>query len=195
MNKMKKRSLAKVGIAGCGGLGSNSAHCLVRSGINQLIVADFDEIEESNLNRQFYFKDQVGLPKSITLAENLKRINPDLKIKPLTQKLSRDNFMTHFGDCHIVIEAFDKAEEKKWIIEECQRHKKPLVSVSGIGGVGNSDDIIIRRLKDTLWLIGDLKTACEGDTPAAAPRVVTAAAKQADTVLHWIEEELCLIPS
>ena len=47
----------RIGIAGAGGLGSNCAMALVRSGITKLIIADFDSVDESNLNRQFYFHD------------------------------------------------------------------------------------------------------------------------------------------
>ena len=50
---------AKVGIAGAGGLGSNVSMLLVRAGIRKFVIADFDEVNESNLNRQFFFRGQV----------------------------------------------------------------------------------------------------------------------------------------
>ena len=68
---------ACVGIAGAGGLGSNCAMHLVRSGIGKLVIADFDTVNESNLNRQFFFRDQVGRVKVEALRENLLRINPE----------------------------------------------------------------------------------------------------------------------
>ncbi len=59
-NEIKHRIQHKrVGIAGCGGLGSNCAVALVRTGIVNLVIADFDVIDESNLNRQYYFLNQV----------------------------------------------------------------------------------------------------------------------------------------
>ncbi len=55
-NQIKERLKNKtVGIAGCGGLGSNCAVALARVGVGKLIIADFDIIEESNLNRQYFF--------------------------------------------------------------------------------------------------------------------------------------------
>ena len=54
---------ATVGIAGAGGLGSNCALHLVRSGVGRLVIADFDVVNDSNLNRQFYFRDQIGRKK------------------------------------------------------------------------------------------------------------------------------------
>lgn len=70
--------LARIGIAGAGGLGSNVAQHLTRSGIGTLVVVDFDTVCATNLNRQFYFPDQVGQPKVVALQENLTRICPSL---------------------------------------------------------------------------------------------------------------------
>lgn len=53
----------KIGIAGAGGIGSNVAANLVRSGVTSLKIVDFDRVESSNLNRQFYFSDQIGCLK------------------------------------------------------------------------------------------------------------------------------------
>ena len=70
----------RVGIAGAGGLGSNCAVALARSGVGTLVISDFDIIEEPNLNRQYYFTDQVGLMKTVALKENIARINPDVSV-------------------------------------------------------------------------------------------------------------------
>ena len=67
---------ACVGIAGVGGLGSAVAVSLARIGVGKLIIADFDVVEPSNLNRQQYFVDQLGYFKVDALTENLRRINP-----------------------------------------------------------------------------------------------------------------------
>ncbi len=69
---------ARVGIAGCGGLGSNCAAALARAGVGRLVLADFDLVSEANLDRQFFFRDQVGAPKALALADNLRRIDPAL---------------------------------------------------------------------------------------------------------------------
>ena len=70
-----------VGIAGCGGLGSNVAVALARVGIGKLIIADFDKIEESNLNRQYFFFDQIGHYKAPALKENIRKINPAVTVE------------------------------------------------------------------------------------------------------------------
>lgn len=68
----------RVGIAGAGGLGSNCAIALARSGVGTLVLSDFDIVEMPNLNRQYYFADQIGQLKTIALKENITRINPDV---------------------------------------------------------------------------------------------------------------------
>ena len=60
-----------VGIAGAGGLGSVVAENLARSGVGKLIIADYDSVEPSNLNRQRYALAQLGSPKVQALAENI----------------------------------------------------------------------------------------------------------------------------
>ena len=71
---------AIVGIAGAGGLGSNCAMHLVRAGIKNLVIADYDSVSPSNLNRQFFFADQLGKQKVYALKENLLRIESRLNL-------------------------------------------------------------------------------------------------------------------
>lgn len=144
----------RIGIAGAGGLGSNVAVNLVRTGVTSIKVVDFDEIEESNLNRQFYFKDQIGQAKVKALYENLKRINPQLDIVAVNRKLERENIHDIFSDCDIIVEAFDKNIYKSMIVEEFLAKKKLIVSGSGIAD-NDLENIETRRLRDNLFVVGD----------------------------------------
>ena len=92
-----------VGIAGAGGLGSNCAMLLVRSGIKRLTIVDFDHIEPSNLNRQFFFPDDVGRPKVAALGENLLRISPDLDLTLINERLTAENLSAVFKTAEIEI--------------------------------------------------------------------------------------------
>lgn len=147
----------KIGIAGCGGIGSNVACHLVRSGIDYLKFGDFDKIEESNLNRQFFFKYQIGLYKSQTLAENLLMINPNGNFEFEITKFNRENIKDFFADCDIVVEAFDKKENKAMLIEELIPQGKIIVSASGIGGV-DTENITVKKLGKNLYIVGDFET-------------------------------------
>lgn len=144
----------KIGIAGAGGLGSNVAVNLVRSGVNEIKIVDFDVIEQSNLNRQFYFRDQIGQNKVNALFENLKRINPQLKLQIVHQKLERGNITDIFNDCDIVVEAFDKKNYKSMIIEELLPYKKLMVAASGIAH-HDLQNIETRKIRENLFIVGD----------------------------------------
>lgn len=146
----------KVGIAGAGGIGSNVAVHLVRSGVDVLKIVDFDKIEDSNLNRQFYFKDQIGKTKVHALYENLKRINPDLQLEVINRKLDEDNIHATFYDCPILVEAFDKKEYKKLLIEENLPYKQLIVSASGIAD-SDLSNIETKQFAKNLFIVGDFE--------------------------------------
>jgi len=102
-------ALKCVGIAGAGGLGSNVAAMLIRSGVGKLIIADFDTVSIPNLGRQFFFKDQAGMPKVEALRDNLLRIEPDAVLQMHCVKISPENIPLLFSTCDVVVEAFDEA--------------------------------------------------------------------------------------
>jgi sulfur carrier protein ThiS adenylyltransferase len=77
VHECMKRSC--VGIAGLGGLGSANAIALARMGVGHLILVDFDVVEPSNLNRQHYYVDHIGMSKTEAMTEILNRINPYIK--------------------------------------------------------------------------------------------------------------------
>ncbi len=176
---------ARIGIAGAGGLGSNCAACLVRSGFRQLKIVDFDVVEPSNLDRQFYFADQVGMPKVEALRDNLLRINPDLDLDIRIVKIEKEMAAHLFFDCDVVAECLDHAEYKSMLVAELLPHIKFIVTVSGLGGYGESDELRVHRVKENLVLIGDLHSDV-ATSPAISPRVCIAAAKQADVILERI---------
>lgn len=182
----------RIGLAGAGGLGSNCAAHLVRSGFRRLRVVDFDCVSFANLNRQFYFQEQVGMEKVYALRENLLRINPALELEPVVARVGPDNFHPLFGDCDILVEAFDDAGEKQALTRLFfavrAEHPRPylLVVASGIAGWGENDAIRCRKVQDCFYLVGDEKTAVDKEHPPLAPRVNVAAAKQADLVLDFV---------
>lgn len=182
----RKIQQARVGIAGLGGLGSNCAAALVRSGFRLLTLCDFDRVSASNLNRQFYFLEQIGSLKTEALKANLLRINPNLELALEQQRLSGDNAASIFSGCDAVIEAFDRPDCKKMLAEVFLGSDKLFVSASGLAGWGHSDDIVIRQLKEKIFFVGDHKSEVSKERPPCAPRVLVAAAKEADIVLSWV---------
>lgn len=179
-------SLFRVGIAGAGGLGSNCAVALARSGVGTLVLSDFDVVEPANLNRQYYFTNQVGMLKSNALKDNIARINPDITVIAHTEKLNESNIPEIFKGCHVVVEAFDKDEMKEMLIETVQTKMKgiPLIIGSGLAGWGKSEKISYRKIDDTLYVCGDESTVAGEELPPMAPRVGIVANMQANTVIE-----------
>ena len=110
-------SSATVAVCGLGGLGSNIAIALARAGIGKLVLIDFDKVDITNLHRQQYKANQIGLYKADALAENLSEIAPYTEIKTVTARLSEDNLTTLLSDAEIICEAFDNAEVKAMLGE------------------------------------------------------------------------------
>ncbi len=132
---------AAIGIAGCGGLGSNAAVALARAGVGKLILADPDRVEISNLNRQHYFRPDIGKVKVEALAGHLRAINPDIDLVLHELELTPGNTPEIFREADILIEAFDRAESKRWLIETWCRAfpDRPIVCGSGLSGIGNTN--------------------------------------------------------
>ncbi len=175
----------KVGIAGCGGLGSNCAVALVRAGVGTLVLADFDIVTEGNLNRQYYFVDQVGEKKTEALRENILRINPEVTIFTNDLKVTRENAATIFQGCEVVVEAFDLADQKEMFIEAIlsEMPSVPLVIGLGMAGWGMNDTIHCRKV-DNLYICGDETSEIGPELPPIAPRVGIVANMQANVVLE-----------
>ncbi|HOU29835.1 MAG TPA: sulfur carrier protein ThiS adenylyltransferase ThiF [Bacteroidales bacterium] len=176
----------RVGIAGAGGLGSNCAMLLARAGVGTLVICDFDTVERSNLNRQFYFLHQCGMKKTEALKENLKMIDEDINVIARNIKLERENIPEVFAGCDVIVEAFDRAEMKEMIIEAVQTDMPgvPLIVASGLAGWGRNDSIRSRKIDDNLYVCGDESQEVSEDNPPLAPRVVIVAAMQANFVVE-----------
>jgi sulfur carrier protein ThiS adenylyltransferase len=104
---------ATVAIAGAGGLGSNVAVNLTRAGIGTLIIADFDRIDTGNLNRQQFFANQIGMPKVDALAQNLAAIHSFTRVETHLGRVTAGNLAEWFGRAEIMVEAFDRADQKQ----------------------------------------------------------------------------------
>ena len=176
---------ARVGIAGAGGLGSNCAMHLVRAGVQHITVVDFDVVNESNLNRQFFFRDQLGQKKVEALKENLLRIDPDADIRAVDMRLDASSAREVFADCDIVVEAFDVVDAKVMLVSSFASSGKKLVTASGLAGWGRSNAMKVRKMGNIV-AIGDGETAVGANAAPASPRVGIAAAMQANAVVSLL---------
>jgi sulfur carrier protein ThiS adenylyltransferase len=185
-NRFRRVQNCRVGIAGAGGLGSNCALNLVRSGFKNLRVVDFDTVNTSNLNRQFYWLGQVGEVKVKALEHNLRLINPDLNFDGINKVITSENISELFTDCDVLVEALDSAPAKKMFITGCLALSKFVIAASGLAGFGNTDAVVVKKISDRFFLVGDFRSEVNETNPPFAPKVNIVAAKQADLVLEYI---------
>ena len=176
---------ARVGIAGAGGLGSNCAMHLVRAGVKHITIADFDVVNESNLNRQFFFRDQIGQKKVEAVKENLLRIEPDADIRAVDMRLDASSAREIFADCGIVVEAFDAVDAKVMLVSAFASSGKKLVTASGLAGWGRSNAMKVRKMGNIV-AIGDGETSVGDGAAPVSPRVGIAAAMQANAVVSLL---------
>ncbi|MBQ7922044.1 MAG: thiamine biosynthesis protein ThiF [Clostridia bacterium] len=185
-------SSAKVAVCGLGGIGSNIAILLARTGIGRLILIDFDRVDITNLHRQQYKASQIGMYKTDVLADNLREIAPYIELESHTERITEDNAAELLQGADIICEAFDDAETKAMLtdIVLSELPDKYLVAASGMAGMGAANSIRTRRITNRFYLCGDEISDVGDGIGLVAPRVALCAAHQAHTVLRIIAKKL-----
>ena len=187
----EKLQNASVAVAGLGGLGSNIAVSLARSGVGHLLLIDFDVVDVTNLNRQMYLIPHLGIPKTQALREILVQINPWLDIQTQQIKVTSENVLELFGGWPIVCEAFDRPDQKAMLVSSLLSQCPDTIVVSGNGmaGLGDANDIRTQQKLRRLYVCGDDKTESAPGAGLMAPRVAICAGHQANKVLQLIVGE------
>jgi sulfur carrier protein ThiS adenylyltransferase len=177
---------SKIAIVGCGGLGSNVASNLVRAGFTNLLIIDFDVVNESNLNRQFYFQDQIGKRKTDAIKENLSRISDKVKIQCLFEKINEINISDCLSDAVAVLECVDNASAKSLIVQYALNQGKIIIAASGVCETCVEYPIKVEKKFDEFYLIGDgITDIANGNQPFSA-KISAIAAYQADILISLL---------
>ncbi len=187
-DNQKKLDGATVAICGLGGLGSNIAICLARAGVGRLILIDFDQVDVTNLHRQQYKINQVGMNKTDALAENLREINPYILIETHQVMITEDNALELTKDADIVCEAFDTAESKAMLVNTILE-KAPdryILSSSGMAGFSDANLITTKRISEKFYLSGDSVSDVNDGIGLISSRVMVCAGHEAHKVLQII---------
>ena len=187
----KKFDAATIAVCGLGGLGSNIAISLARAGIGRLILIDFDRVDITNLHRQQYRADQIGIYKTEALTEILKGIAPYIEIETHTVRLTEENSAELLKDADIVCEAFDSPDAKAMLVDVVLERLPGayIVAGSGMAGMATPNSIVTRRLTERFYLSGDGVSDVNDDIGLVAPRVMLCAAHQAHTALRILAGE------
>lgn len=180
-----------VAVCGLGGLGSNIAVALCRSGIGRLLLYDFDQVDASNIHRQHYAWEQIGQDKVEAISEVIWKIYPSQELVAHKVRLAPDNAEALLGDADIVIEAFDAPEEKAMLANFVLTHfpEKYFIAASGLAGTYSANEVKTRCLRDRFYVVGDLLHGVSETETLVAPRVMVAAGHVALMVVRLIQGE------
>lgn len=183
-------SRGAVGVMGLGGLGSAVAGALVRIGVGRLVLADYDIVEPTNLNRQQFFVDQIGMKKTEALAANLRRMNPYVELDLHDCRLTAENISTLFGDVDVLVECFDDPVMKAVAFRLALTDMKTMgyVGASGVAGFDDNNLITTVRHRPNVYIVGDGESESKPGQGLMAPRVGIAAHHQANQVLRILLE-------
>jgi sulfur carrier protein ThiS adenylyltransferase len=149
------------------------------------VIADFDVVGISNLNRQYYFIEQVGQQKTTALRENILRTSPQVNVIAHDLKLTSENLSAVFSGCDVIVEAFDLADQKEMLIETLTTAMPsiPLVVGLGMAGWGMNNTIHLRQAGN-IYICGDEISEIGPERPPLAPRVGMVANMQANVVVE-----------
>jgi len=123
--KLKK---ARVIVAGAGGLGCPAALYLVAAGVGYVAIVDTESVELSNLNRQvLHWDDDVGKPKSISMIEKLRQLNPEVKVEAVQKVIKADNARELVKGFTVVVDGLDNWRTRFVLNKACVKEKIPFV--------------------------------------------------------------------
>ena len=191
-NIQKKLKNAKIAIAGLGGLGSHIAVSFARMGIGTIKLVDFDIVDPTNIHRQYYFIDQIGMFKTEALLETLKRINPFLKYETANIKINESNIVDLFKNYEYLMEALDNAKTKAMLINNALAKLKDItvIAASGVAGLDDFDNVKVKKLGSRLYVTGDFTNETKPNNGLIATRVTAIANMQAHIAIRKIIGEL-----
>ena len=124
---------ANILIIGAGGLGCPAAIYLAAAGLGQLTIYDDDQVDLSNLQRQIaHYTDDVGMDKVISTLETINKLNPEVTVKAIPEKLTGEQLENEVDRADVVLDCSDNFTTRFAINKACVMHQTPLVSGAAI---------------------------------------------------------------
>ena len=148
---IEKLRNSRVIVFGVGGVGSYTVEALARSGVGQITMVDFDEISESNINRQLHsLRSTIGKSKIDVMKDRILDINLDCKVE-LVKRLVYDDIDEVLGNnkYDFVVDAIDVIGSKINLIEYCVKNNINIISSMGFGNKMHPEMVEIAKIKNT----------------------------------------------
>jgi tRNA A37 threonylcarbamoyladenosine dehydratase len=147
-DKFLKLQKAHVLVCGIGGVGGTAVEALVRSGIGNITIVDFDSVSDTNINRQILFtSEDIGKNKVDVALERLKKINPECHIKIENKKIDEEFTLEDKYD--YIIDAIDDVKGKKTLAKLASINKIPIIISLGMANKLDPSKVRITRLDKT----------------------------------------------
>ncbi len=149
---IEKIANATVAVVGVGGVGGICAITLARSGVGNIIIQDFDVVEESNINRQIVANyNTIGLSKVDILEKQIKEINPNCKVTKLNSFFNEDNLNLFSYNIDYVVDAIDSFSSKCLLIEKCIEKNIEFISSMGAAKKIEPTKVCITKINKTSY--------------------------------------------
>ena len=186
-------------IIGMGGLGSPSALYLAAAGVGHIVIADFDQVELSNLQRQIiHSTSDIGDDKVNSAKAKLLELNPNITVTVANEIMHSDNLVFLIKDVDIVLDGTDNFDSRFEIYKACVEHHKPLISAAVIRFEGQISVFRGYEVDQPCYQClyseeGNGRESCveNGVLAPVAGLVGTIQALQAIKVLLGLGEQLC----
>lgn len=152
-NNLEKIKNTTIAVVGLGGVGGYALESLIRSGIEKIIIVDYDTVDITNLNRQIISTtNNLGKSKVEEWINRIKVINSNAKITALNIKLDLSNLNNLFNlKIDFLIDAIDDIPIKQEIIKRCLNNNIPIISSMGTGNKLDPSKLEITDIKNTSY--------------------------------------------
>ena len=148
-NQIDILNRANILLVGVGGVGSICFEILIRSGIKNITIIDFDTYEDSNLNSQLHAnKSVINYKKVDVLKKYAENINPDICVTAIDEYLNKDSIL-NYRKYDYIIDACDSIEAKILLITQAQKYNKKIISSLGVGNRIDPTKLSISTLRKT----------------------------------------------
>ena len=139
-------------VLGCGGVGGYVVEALARSGIGEMILVDYDVVDETNINRQIIALDStIGKLKIDLLEERIKDINSNCNVIKIGKFINQDNYMELFNNkIDYFVDCCDTIIVKKLVMKECLENDIPFISSMGTGNKLDPSKLEITDIRKTV---------------------------------------------
>jgi len=164
---LKKLQRSNILVLGVGGVGGYAIETLVRSGIENITIVDYDKVDITNINRQIIAStENIGKSKTEEWKKRILSINPKTKVNIINEKINIDNISLLFKENYdFIIDACDTVIVKKLLIKECKNKNINLITICGMGKRLNPSLVKICDIKDTSYdpLAKSLRKYCKDE--------------------------------